>query len=76
MTLTIWLLIAGAAAVVGVVAYLLLRQRSPREEPFLHFRCPGCGRRLRFRARQSGHTGRCSHCGRDLVFPPASQAID
>lgn len=71
----------GIVIVVSLVAlaggvFVWLRSRTPKEEPILHFRCPGCSRRLRFRARQAGNAGRCSHCGRDLKFPPASQSID
>jgi hypothetical protein len=73
---TIGLVVAGllGAAIVGV--YLYRRGRARSEEPFYHFRCPGCRRRLRFRGSQSGHSGQCSHCGKSLTFPPLSQAID
>jgi len=62
--------------VVGVVVYLVVSSRKPKEDPFLHFRCPGCKRRLRYRERQVGHHGTCSHCGQSLTFPPASQSIE
>jgi hypothetical protein len=65
---------------VGGGAFLLLRwraqQQQARGEEYYHFRCPGCKRRLRFRARQSGNKGQCSHCRKDIVFPSPSQAID
>jgi len=70
MTTTDVLLVLGGVAVVAVVAWVYLRGRTPTEEPFYHFRCPGCRRRLRYRARQVGHKGECSHCGRGLTFPP------
>jgi hypothetical protein len=73
----IWIIVAGVGVALAVGAYLFVRSRGrPREEAFLHFRCPGCKRRLRFRASQSGHSGQCSHCGGKLIFPPPSQAID
>jgi hypothetical protein len=68
--------VASAAALAGgfLLARRLLRCREDRT--FCHFRCPGCRRRLRFQARQVGHKGQCSKCGRDLTFPTVSQAID
>ena len=62
------LLALGGAVAVAVWAYL--RSRTPTEEPFHHFRCPGCQRRLRYRARRVGHTGRCPQCGLKFTFPP------
>jgi DNA-directed RNA polymerase subunit RPC12/RpoP len=76
MTPTTLALVAGAAAALAVGGYLLLRRRGGREEPYYHFRCPTCRRRLRFRARQAGHTGQCSHCGHGVTFPPTSQSVD
>jgi hypothetical protein len=74
----IWFVVAGAVVVVGVGAFLLVkRMRSgPKVEEYLHFRCPGCKRRLRFHSRQTGHSGQCSHCGNKLTFPHSSQASD
>jgi hypothetical protein len=63
-------LIAGAVAALVVVYLLWARLRAAPEEPVYHFRCPGCSRRLRYRARQVGHRGECSHCRKQLVFPP------
>jgi hypothetical protein len=65
--------------VAGVGAYVVLRMRwqsASAGELYLHFRCPGCKRRLRFRAKQAGHSGQCSHCGNKLIFPAAAQASD
>ncbi len=75
-----WAVLAAVAvALAGGGYYLLTRrrgQRHERREAFLHFRCPGCKRRLRFRAAQAGHRGECSNCGKALTFPRADQAID
>jgi hypothetical protein len=71
--------IAGVAAALAAGAYLLLRRGGRRREEagaYHHFRCPGCRRRLRYQSRQAGHRGQCSHCGRAVTFPPASQSID
>jgi hypothetical protein len=75
----LWVVIGGVVLALAVGAYLVLLmrwRRGPTEGAFLHFRCPGCKRRIRFRARQSGHTGQCSHCGAKLTFPPAAKACD
>ena len=64
------LLALGGAVALAVAVWAYLRFRIPREEPFHHFRCPKCRRRLRYRARQVGHAGQCSHCGSKLTFPP------
>ena len=69
---TILLLVAGAA-VVAAVGYLVARARSPKEEPVFNFKCPNCHRKLRFRARQSGHRGACPQCKQALVFPPVGK---
>jgi hypothetical protein len=66
----------GVALVLAVVGWVYLRTRAPREETFYHFRCPGCRRRLRYRARQVGHAGQCSHCGGKIVFPSLGQSTD
>ncbi len=70
------LIVLGIALVAGIVLWLVLRRRKSGDPAVAHFRCPGCKRRLRYREAQVGHKGRCSNCGRDLVFPPFSQSID
>ncbi len=78
-TTTLLVVAAAAVAALAAGAYLLSRRRNRRRDAadeFHHFRCPGCGRRLRFRSKQSGNKGRCSHCGGAVTFPPASQSID
>jgi hypothetical protein len=74
----IWAIIAGVVVVVGVGAFLVVKimRSGPKVEEYLHFRCPGCKRRIRFRGRQAGHAGECSNCGKKLTFPHASQASD
>jgi transcription initiation factor IIE alpha subunit len=74
---TILLAVLAAVAVLAG-GFLLVRRLGRRgvDATFHHFQCPGCRRRLRFQGRQVGHKGRCSHCGRDLVFPAVSQSID
>jgi DNA-directed RNA polymerase subunit RPC12/RpoP len=80
METTTIVVVAGLVlALAGGGHYLLTRRRSQQREegePYLHFRCQGCGRRLRFRAVQTGRRGQCSHCGRDVTFPRADQSVD
>jgi hypothetical protein len=67
VTLTVLLLLAGILVLGG---YLFVRLRQPREEPYYYFHCPGCGRKLRYRARQVGHHGMCPRCNQHWTFPP------
>lgn len=62
-------LTAGAVIALAGGYFLWTRLRAATEEPMYHFRCPGCDRRLRYRARQVGHRGECSNCGQQLFFP-------
>lgn len=76
MNTTVLLIVFGVAVVFGVGAFLFKRGRAPKEQPFFHFRCTSCRRRLRYQERQVGHKGKCSNCGKDVVFPPLAQSID
>ncbi len=75
---TTLLLAAGViiALAIGVYQFVRLKARQRAAEAVHHFRCPGCQRRLRFRARQVGHKGKCSHCGQAVVFPLISESVD
>jgi hypothetical protein len=73
MSPTIWIAVAVGVLVLAVGGFLLLRgKRRPVEEPVLHFNCPGCRRRLGYRARQAGHKGQCPKCKRPITFPVAA----
>jgi hypothetical protein len=64
-----WILVGlGALLAIGGFAIVWAR-RGPQEEDILHFNCPGCGRKLRYRPRQAGHSGKCPRCGGLLTFP-------
>src|SRR5262249_56740637 len=69
------LLALGAVLAVAAGVWVYFRLRAPREEPYYHFRCPRCRRRLRYRQRPVGHSGRCSNCGGGVTFPPVSESI-
>jgi hypothetical protein len=66
--LIVVLVVLGAAG--GVIGYRVVRaRRAAEEEPLYHFKCPGCKRRLGYRAKQVGHQGMCPQCKQRLVFP-------
>jgi hypothetical protein len=50
-------------------AFLVLRRRPPRKGAEHCLRCPGCGLRLRYYARQVGHRGMCRNCKESFIFP-------
>jgi hypothetical protein len=64
--------LVGAAAVLALGGYLLLRWRRPKEETLYYFQCPGCRRKFRYRARQAGHAATCPRCKQHLTFPQTS----
>ena len=72
------LIVLGTALAVGLAAgvFVFVRWRRAGEEPYYHFRCTGCRRRLRYRARQAGHAGQCNNCGSQVTFPPTGQSLD
>jgi DNA-directed RNA polymerase subunit RPC12/RpoP len=68
-----WVVLVGVVGLLSAGGYLWLRARprkQPKQEPQEHFKCPNCGRRLGYNARQAGHTGRCPRCRHPLTFPP------
>jgi hypothetical protein len=70
MSPTIWIALGVVVLVVAIGGFLLLRGKGrPKEEPVLHFNCPGCRRRLGYKARQAGHKGQCPKCRRPITFP-------
>ena len=76
---TILLAIVVTATAIAGGAYLFTRlkgRRRAEDGTVYHFRCPGCGRRLRFHSRQVGRKGKCSHCGKEITFPTVAQSID
>jgi hypothetical protein len=63
-------LIAAVLLALAVAYWWWARPRSPPDEPEYHFRCPGCRRRLRYRAGRVGHRGVCPQCRQHFLFPP------
>jgi len=63
------LAIVALLAVAGVVVYF--RNRPAEEVEMLHFNCPSCSRRLRYKPQQAGHHGACPRCRETFVFPGA-----
>ena len=76
MDTTILLVVVGVVIVLAFGVFLFLKGRPKKEEPYSHFRCRNCRRRLRYLKRQVGHKGKCSNCGKELIFPPLSQSVD
>jgi hypothetical protein len=73
MDLTIWIAVGVGVLVLAGIGFVVLRvNRRPKEEPVLHFNCPGCRQRLSYRARQAGHKGQCPRCKRAINFPLAA----
>ena len=66
---TTWILIVAIPLFIGIGAFLFFRRRSPKIEPPIYFRCPGCKRKLKYASRQVGHKGMCSSCREQFVFP-------
>ncbi len=64
-------IVALLAATIGVIVYL--RNRAAVEEEDLHFNCPSCKRRLRYKPKQAGHHGACPRCRESFVFPGAAK---
>jgi len=67
LVLVVVAFVALLAAAIGVVVYR--RTRPADEEEMLHFKCPSCGRRLRYKPKQAGHHGACPRCRETFVFP-------
>lgn len=47
----------------------LRRSGQQSDEPEYFYGCPKCGRKLRYRQRQIGRTGKCPLCRRVFLFP-------
>jgi ribosomal protein L37AE/L43A len=77
-TMTLAFAAVAVLALAGGVSFWLYRRRWLREAAaaYHHFRCPSCKRRIRFLARQVGHQGECSNCGKPVTFPPVSHSVE
>jgi hypothetical protein len=65
-----WVVLAAAAALLAGSGYFWLRaRRPPKGESAYHFKCPTCGQRFRYQAKQAGHKGQCPRCLKHLNFP-------
>ena len=63
-SLVVWIVV-----VVLVVAAGYFFWRRWWNERLLHVACPGCGRRLAYKAKSGGGHGMCPQCGEKLTFP-------
>jgi phage FluMu protein Com len=57
---------------VGLIAHAYYSKRK-KAEVFYHTRCGKCGRKLRYRASQINHLGKCPVCQKALHFPEPPQ---
>ena len=65
------ILLSIVAILICANAFVYWRRRPAKvQEPIYHFQCPGCRRKLRYRARQVGNQGMCPRCRQRWVFPP------
>jgi hypothetical protein len=62
-------IVVAVALILAIGGFLYLRNRPPEEEEDLHFNCPSCKRRLRYKPKQAGHHGACPRCRESFVFP-------
>ncbi len=68
-----WVTFVVMAALAYGCALWARSQARPRD-PYHHFQCPSCRRRLRYRLRQVGHRGQCCNCRQPLIFPPLARS--
>jgi LPXTG-motif cell wall-anchored protein len=76
MDQTVIVIIAGVVVLLALGVFLFFRSRraaAARDEPYYHFVCTGCNRKLRYRRRQAGHSGMCPRCSRPCTFPPVGK---
>jgi hypothetical protein len=71
--MTTIVVVLGVLLALAVGAYLGLRNRPPKEEPFLYFRCPRCEHKLRYLAVRAGHRAVCPRCRKQSVLPVQNQ---
>jgi len=62
-----WVVIAIVVASAVAVGFLVWRRWSRART--LHMNCPGCGKRLAYKAASVGRNGMCPGCGEKFTFP-------
>lgn len=68
MDILLWVVLPGFVIGAGVFLFIKLYKPKQEEAP-LHFRCPGCTRKIRYYKRQIGHRGMCQNCKTRWQFP-------
>ncbi len=71
-TLLTLILVVLVGSTAGVLAF---RSHRPKDGATHFLRCPGCGLKLRYVARQAGHRGMCRNCNEHFVFPSVAPTI-
>jgi predicted RNA-binding Zn-ribbon protein involved in translation (DUF1610 family) len=59
--------------VLGALAFIWARWRPTPADEVQHFRCPGCGQKLRYLARKGGRPGACPNCRKQWTLPAVTQ---
>ncbi len=70
------LLLIGVAGVASLVLFRYFWRPAPVADPVYTVRCPGCGRKLRYRGSRAGRHGVCPACKLRFQYPttpPAGQ---
>jgi len=68
-----YLLLLAAATIGVVVGYTLLQRRREERQQGYHFRCPGCGQKLRFGKRDQGRRVMCPRCLKTCTLAEVKQ---
>jgi len=69
MSIWIWLVLLAGVVALAFGVYRFVQARTPKDEPYFRFLCPGCGRKLHYRARKAGQRGICPRCKQQCDYP-------
>lgn len=64
------LLITGVGLAILVGFGIWRQKKAVYGDEVYRFRCPACAQKLRYFARQEGHSVQCPRCGGATVLPP------
>jgi hypothetical protein len=76
MQLSLYVGLPAAIIIAALVVWFLKARDAQGDGGLLYFRCPGCGRRIRYVKKQVGHQGMCSNCKTRLIFPLPGSSMD
>lgn len=70
------ILFVESIVLLGAIWFVLRPRDGDGHMKYLRMRCPKCGQKLRFTAKQIGQAGACSRCKRAFIFPAESLPDD